>query len=100
MSDLALTVEIDGQQLPLRDCFWVLADPAGCAFGSVHGDLAASADEAHRRLTRLQRNRERQHRQGWTVRLLTHGQWDAQAKPCFLRTCQHHTEVSAKEGDQ
>ncbi|WP_263165452.1 hypothetical protein [Streptomyces sp. SCSIO ZS0520] len=98
MSAPTLTVELDGQQLPLARCFWVLADPNGCVYGSVHGDQAVDAETAHRRLTRLQRDRDRQTRQGWTVQLLSPEQWDQQAKRCFLGTCQHRD--AGREADR
>ncbi len=86
---LALTVEIDGSSFPLRDCFWVLVSPSGCAYSSTHGDSAMDAETAHQLFTRLKRLRDRETRQGWSVQLLTPAQWDERAKPCLLVKCQH-----------
>ncbi|MER7151212.1 hypothetical protein [Streptomyces lydicus] len=98
MADLALTVEIDGQQHPLRDCFWILASPTGCVYSSTHGDTAVDAETAHQLFTRLKRDRDREARQGWTVQLLTPAQWDEQAKPCLLVKCQHRQPAAGNGG--
>jgi hypothetical protein len=84
-----LIVEIDGQQHDLADCFWVRADANGCAYSSVHGDMASTPEQAHGQMKPSKRDRDRDDRQGYTVRLLTHEQWRAQASPCFHGTCDH-----------
>jgi hypothetical protein len=55
-----IMVEIDGQMMPLADCHWVLLDPDGCTFGSLRGDTALNAEQAHREFTHLQRHRDKQ----------------------------------------
>jgi hypothetical protein len=93
-----LIVEIDGQQHNLNDCFWVRTDPTGCAYSSIHGDMASTAEQAHRQMKPLKRDRDRDDRQGYTVRLLTHEQWDAEARPCFLSKCDHQAATLAGSG--
>ncbi|WP_255951603.1 hypothetical protein [Streptomyces odontomachi] len=90
-----LKVEIDGQLYPLRACFWVLFDPANCAVGSEHGDLAVDSEQSHRNFTPRQRDRDRQTRQGYRIELLTRQQWGEQAKSCFYGTCTHHKAPAA-----
>lgn len=85
-----LLVEIDGEAIPLADCNWVRYSPAGCAYSSVWaGASTATAELAHREFVPLKRVRDREIRQGWTVRLLTPKQWQEQAKPCFYGDCEH-----------
>ncbi|WP_329114565.1 hypothetical protein [Streptomyces sp. NBC_01353] len=92
---MKLMVEIDGQTLPLNDCFWILADTNGCAFASVRGDCAASAEQAHERITPRVRDRAKETKNGQAVRLLTRDQWKQQAEPCFLGRCEHRAEAAA-----
>jgi hypothetical protein len=89
---MRLMVEIDGQTLALSDCFWVRADASGCVYGSLHGDQVTNPDNAHKQFVPRQRDRDRDQRQGYTIRLLTREQWKRQAEPCFMGHCQHkHT---------
>lgn len=92
---MKLMVEIDGQTVPLADCFWIRVDVAGCTYSSMHGDQALTAEDAHREFTPRQRDRDRERRQGWSIHLLTHDQWAQQAKPCFTNTCEHGKEAAA-----
>ncbi|MFG3136048.1 hypothetical protein ACGFZA_07475 [Streptomyces sp. NPDC048211] len=82
-------VQIDDATVPLKDCFWVLSDPVGCAFASTIGPSAVEEEAAHRELITRQRDRDRQTRQGWTVQLLSREQWRQKAQPCFLGRCDH-----------
>ncbi|MET9467394.1 hypothetical protein ABZY44_21825 [Streptomyces sp. NPDC006544] len=84
-----LLVEIDGQTVPLTDCFWVRVDKSGCAYGSMVGHAAATPEQAHREFAPRARDRDRDVRQGYTIRLLTREQWRQQAQPCFLGQCVH-----------
>lgn len=85
-----LLVDIDGQQHRLADCYWVRLNPDGCAFSSAWaGPSTATAELAHREFVPRKRDRDREIRQGWTVRLLSGDQWREQAQPCFLGKCQH-----------
>jgi len=84
-----LLVQIGDQQVPLKDCFWVLTDPNGCGFGSTIGKSAVDEETAHRELTDRKRDRDRQTRQGWKVQLLTGEQWKQMVMPCFLGRCEH-----------
>lgn len=92
-----LMVQIDGQTLPLADCFWVRFDNTGCAVGSTRpvagGDVIATAEQAHRDFQPRQRDRDRDDRRGYTHELLTREQWKIRARPCFLRQCQHHPAI-------
>lgn len=92
---MKLMVELDGQTLPLADCFWIRVDAAGCTYSSLHGDQALTADDAHREFVPRQRDRDREQRQGWTIHLLTRAQWKAQAEPCFMGRCGHRQAATA-----
>lgn len=90
-----LLARIDGQTVSLAACFWTLANKHGCTFGSLHGNCAVDEEQAHREFTPRQRDRDRQHREGYTIQLLTKEQWKAQAEPCFMGRCEHRTEAAA-----
>lgn len=91
-----LLVEIDGETVPLSDCFWIRANAAGCAYSSMWaGASTASADLAYREFVPLKRDRDREVRQGWTVRLLTPAQWREQAAPCFNGKCEHRKAAAS-----
>lgn len=94
----ALLVQIDGVTVPLDDCFWVRIDSAGCAFSSITGDMAATEEQAHKAFKPRQRDRDRDIRQGFTVRLLSHDQWRDQAAPCFYGKCAHHPKPAGAGG--
>lgn len=82
-------VIIDGATVRLADCFWVRTDATGCAYSSLHGDMAATAEQAHKEFKPRQRDRDRDTRQGYTVQLLTRYQWDEQVRDCFYGRCEH-----------
>lgn len=90
-----LLVELDGQTFPLAALFWVRYTPDGCATGSLTGDMAASAEQAHREFTSRQRDRDRESRQGYRHELVTQKQWKATVQPCFHRTCEHTTREAS-----
>lgn len=90
-----LMVRIDDVAVPLRDCFWVLFDPNGCAVGSCTGESAANAESAHLRFTPRQRDRDRQARQGYLIELLHRPQWREKAQACFLGKCEHGKKAAA-----
>jgi hypothetical protein len=92
---MKLMVEIDGQTLPLARCFWVRADSRGCVYSSLHGDQVTHADEAHKQFVPRQRDRDREIRQGYTIRLITREQWKEQAEPCFMGHCKHRAEAAS-----
>lgn len=86
---MKLMVEVDGQTLPLSSCRWVLFDADGCAFGSIYGDTAVNAEQAHKEFAPLKRHRDKQIREGYTVRLLTSETTKKAVDACFLGTCVH-----------
>ena len=92
-------VEIDGQQVPLADCFWVRFNPDGCAEGSTYAvsgnEVIGTPEQAHQRFEHRQRDRAREIRQGYRHELLTHAQWDDQARACLLGQCGHRTAKEA-----
>ncbi|WP_158813196.1 hypothetical protein [Streptomyces rimosus] len=84
-----LMVNLDGRTVPLADCHWVLFDADGCAEGSLFGRCAVDEEQAHQELRPLKRDRDREARRGYQVRLLTREQWRRDAKPCLLGRCEH-----------
>lgn len=90
-----LMAVIDGTPVPLTDCFWVRFNADGCAYSSLHGDMAATAEQAHRDLIPRQRDRDRDARLGYTIQLLTREQWREQAQDCFYGHCTHRQTAKA-----
>ncbi|MEU2789092.1 hypothetical protein [Streptomyces sp. NPDC007100] len=84
-----LMVNLGGRTVPLKDCFWVLFNGDGCAEGSQLGRCAVDEEQAHKRFTPRQRDRDREIRQGYRVELVDRGQWRREAEPCFMGRCQH-----------
>ncbi|WP_328941582.1 hypothetical protein OG259_07865 [Streptomyces sp. NBC_00250] len=92
---MKLMVQIEDEILPLAQCFWIRSDANGCVYSSSHGDTAVTAAEAHKGFTPRQRDRDRDLKNGWTVRLVTKQQWKQQAEPCFRGTCEHRKAAAA-----
>lgn len=94
-----LMVQVDGQTVPLKGCFWVRFDNAGCATGSAHAvsglTTLATAEQAQQDLVPYKRDRDRETKQGVRYELLTKQQWREQAMPCFTGDCQHAAAVAA-----
>lgn len=92
-----LMVQIDGQMVPLTDCFWVRVNSEGCAVGSVrpdlHDELIATPQQAQREWSTTKRQRASDEKHGMQHLLLSPKQWDEQAKPCFLGRCGHRMTV-------
>lgn len=73
-----ISVEIDGQHIPLDDCGWLHRRACGCiaaaVLAHVTGDggwTITTPDQAHRHFTRRKDTRARETRQGMTVELIT-----------------------------
>jgi hypothetical protein len=92
---MKLMVQIEDEIIPLAQCFWIRVDPTGCVYSSSHGDTALTADEVHKQFTPRQRDRDRELKQGWAIRLVTKEQWKEQAEPCFMGACEHRKQVAA-----
>ncbi|MGY0062764.1 hypothetical protein ACWY4P_40565 [Streptomyces sp. LZ34] len=94
-----LLVQIDDKTLPLAACFWVRFDANGCATGSVRPTSAlrtlATAEQAQEWAIPHKRDRDRENKQGVRYELLTHKQWDTQAKPCLLGKCKHGKQAAS-----
>lgn len=89
-----LMVQIDDQTVPLARCFWVRRTADGCAEGSLHGDAAATPEQAHKEFTPRQRDRDRDDRQGYTHELIGPEEWDATAMACLLGKCAHRQDTT------
>ncbi|MEU2236118.1 hypothetical protein [Streptomyces vietnamensis] len=92
---MKLIVQIGDTLIPLSQCFWVRANPAGCVYSSSHGDTAINPAEAHKDFTPRQRDRDRELKDGWTIRLVTREQWNEQAAPCIKGDCEHRKQAAA-----
>lgn len=92
---MKLMVQLGDEILPLSQCFWIRANFSGCVFSSSHGDQHLTAEDAHKDFTPRQRDRDRETKQGWTVRLVTKQQWKELAEPCFMGACQHQAKDAA-----
>ncbi|GGU84559.1 hypothetical protein GCM10010275_19520 [Streptomyces litmocidini] len=92
---MKLMVQIGDEIIPLAQCFWIRTSPDGCVCSSSHGDTAITAADAHKDFTPRQRDRDRELKAGWTIRLVTRKQWDEQAAPCIKSTCEHRKQAAA-----
>lgn len=92
---MKLMVQIGDEVLPLAQCFWIRISPDGCVCSSSYGDTAVTAEAAHKDFIPKARDRDRELRGGWRVRLVTKAQWKEQAEPCLMGTCQHRQEAAA-----
>ncbi|MEU3613420.1 hypothetical protein ABZ725_14050 [Streptomyces sp. NPDC006872] len=72
--------------------FWIRIDPQGCVTGSVREDyIGALAEDAHREFTPRVADRRREAAEGWRHELVSPAEFDARAKPCLLRQCDHRS---------
>lgn len=70
--------------------FWIRIDPNGCVYGSVLEEAVGRlVDDAHKQFTPKVADRRREAREGWTHELVDSPTWDARAKPCLMRECDH-----------
>jgi hypothetical protein len=78
---MTILAEIDGLTVPLTDCCWIQTRPCGCmtaALTAAHGDDAyATAEQAHKELQPTKRERDRDIKQGKTLKLMTFPQYRA-----------------------
>ncbi|MEK6310121.1 MAG: hypothetical protein V4737_08775 [Curtobacterium sp.] len=76
---------------------WFLVRPCGCIDGSALGGLRhPTAEAAHKLLTPRQRDRDRETKQGWTVRGATREELDKLLE-LFTTPCPHKTDVTSGE---
>ena len=93
---MKLMVQIDDETvIPLAQCFWVRISPDNCVFSSSHGDTAMTSEAAHKDFIPKYRDRDRELRNGWRIRLFTREQWKQQAQPCLMGTCEHRKQAAA-----
>ncbi|KAB8162948.1 hypothetical protein FH609_004270 [Streptomyces sp. 3MP-14] len=92
-----LMVQIDGTTVPLTTCFWVRRTADGCAEGSLHGEYAATPEQAHKEFVPRQRDRDRDQKAGYTHELVTREQWDATVMACLLGKCEHR-QATTEDG--
>jgi hypothetical protein len=88
MSQLLLTVTLDGTTYPLAACRWVRLAANGCAIGSLLGDTVTTPEQAAAEFTPNRRDRDREHRRGIHYQLATPAQWH-ELKPCLIGECGH-----------
>jgi hypothetical protein len=95
-----LYAEIDGKQIPLTGCDWVLYEPCGCA-RTIHvaatPEMVCAADEeaAWGCLFNRARERQRARRTGWRVELMTRDRAMAEFTRAALGGCPHKTLAEA-----
>lgn len=93
-----LMVQIDGQMVPLADCAWSMWASCGCmvaiTLASTPGDrVLATQEQAHKELTPLKRDRDRETRLGYTFRLITMTHYRSEIGA--LWECEQHRKPAA-----
>lgn len=93
-----LKVEIDGQMVALTDCYWRQTAPCGCTVSMVtttdaRGRVMATAEDAHKRLVPLKRERDDDNRRGFVWGLVTKERYHAEIAPQW-ECAQHKRAVS------
>lgn len=78
MTAPTITVQFDGQAVPLDECGWLQREPCGCITAAVvavvtgeGGWTIADPDTAHRHFTKRKTERARDLKRGVTVELIT-----------------------------
>jgi hypothetical protein len=78
MPDLVISVDIDGQRVPLDECGWIERKPCGCITAAVlavvtgdGGWTIADAGQAHEHFTPRKDTRDREISRGITYELIT-----------------------------
>jgi hypothetical protein len=70
-----LMVQINGVQVPLKDCAWFQCKACGCIVAALLAvqecDTYATAEQAHKAWRRDKRSREKDSRDGLTIELMT-----------------------------
>lgn len=96
-----ISVQVDGEQVPLDQCDWVLYSPCGCPEG-VHlaatGQKVYAADEdaAWQSMFDTKRERDRAQRQGCRMELMTHERYRAEVAPMMTARCPHQPEPAGQ----
>ncbi|MBT1542457.1 hypothetical protein KK103_11845 [Curtobacterium flaccumfaciens pv. flaccumfaciens] len=83
---------------------WLLVMPCGCIDGSAlsttFGEIVRpTAESAHKMLTPRKRDRDREIKQGWTVRGATRAELDNLVE-LFTTKCPHNAEAALEEATQ
>jgi len=74
---------------------WFLVKPCGCIDGSAIGGIRRpTAEAAHKLLTPLKRDRDRELKEGWTVRGATQGELRRLGE-LFTTPCPHREAATA-----
>lgn len=72
----ALMVEIDNKTVPLASCGWLQREKCGCIVYALvavptRGIVYATAEQAHKHLSKTQRERDKDDREGRYMELIT-----------------------------
>jgi len=95
---IALSVEINGKQVPLTECDWVMWAPCGCPQGvtvaalPASGRVIATEDAAWKEFYDRKRDSDRARRQGLRLELMTHERYCREASPRMTEKCQHRCD--------
>lgn len=95
-----VSVQVEGQPVPLDRCQWVLWMPCGCPEG-VHSAAtgshvhAADEDAAWACLFDSKRERGNARKGGWRVELMTHERYVREVSPQMRGRCPHEAEQKA-----
>lgn len=93
-----LTVQVDGQTVPLKGCIWIQREACGCVISVVAAVVdscwtLATAEQAHAHLEPRKGRREDDNRAGRRVELITGAYYDEHLRYSPWECAQH-----AKDG--
>lgn len=84
-----LSAEIDGRNVPLHDCDWVLWGPCGCPFGVSVGRYSPTEEMAWKSFYERKRDREKAQRSGERLELMSHQRWCDEVAERMKGRCPH-----------
>jgi hypothetical protein len=86
----SLTVEIDGEQVPIGNCMWLEREPCGCVVAVTSGRAIATAEQAMQHFNPTDHDRQQAERAGRTAFPVTGATWSADYRTggwcCALHT--------------
>jgi hypothetical protein len=97
-----ITVQVNGQQVPLDRCDWVLWGPCGCPEGlhvAASGRKVHAADEetAWERMFDTKRERDKARRGGYRLELMSHERYGRDVLPLIRAECLHRSEPAGQK---
>lgn len=92
---MRLFVEIDGKNVPLDQCDWVMWASCGCPVGVTVGRLSPTEEAAWKEFYPSKRERDRKRRLGLRMELVTHERWRTEIAEAMKGPCPHSLNSEA-----